>query len=77
MEQEKVMKVKHFTMQNVKAVNLFDYEFPLSGVTSLGGRNNQGKTSVLNGMQYTIGGESYRPTNSIRNKGSSVASSFV
>lgn len=63
MEQEKVMKVKHFTMQNVKAVNLFDYEFPLSGVTSLGGRNNQGKTSVLNGMQYTIGGESYRPTN--------------
>lgn len=59
----KVMKVKHFTMQNVKAVNLFDYEFPTSGVTSFGGRNNQGKTSVLNGMQYVIGGESYRPTN--------------
>ena len=50
-------------MQNVKAVNLFDYEFPISGVTTIGGRNNQGKTSVLNGMQYTIGGESYRPTN--------------
>lgn len=63
MDNEKVMKVKHFTMQNVKAVNLFDYEFPLSGVTSLGGRNNQGKTSVLNGMQYAIGGEAYRPTN--------------
>ena len=61
--EHKVMKVKHFTMQNVKGVNLFDYEFPLSGVTSFGGGNNQGKTSALNGMQYTVGGESYRPTN--------------
>ena len=63
MEEQKIMKVKHFTMQNVKGVNLFDYEFPLSGVTTLGGRNNQGKTSVLNGMQYAAGGETYRPTN--------------
>lgn len=63
MEEKKAMKVKQFTMQNVKGVNLFDYEFPLSGVTTLGGRNNQGKTSVLNGMQYAVGGESYRPTN--------------
>ena len=61
--EQKVMKVKQFTMQNVKGVNLFDYEFPLSGVTTLGGKNNQGKTSVINGMQYAIGGESYRPTN--------------
>ena len=63
MSEEKVMKVKHFTMQNVKGVNLFDFEFPLTGMTVLGGKNNQGKTSVLNGMQYTCGGESYRPTN--------------
>lgn len=63
MGEQKVMKVKHFTMQNVKGVNLFDYEFPLSGTTVLGGKNNQGKTSVLNGMQYAIGGEAYRPTN--------------
>lgn len=62
-DEKKVMKVKHFTMQNVKAVNLFDYEFPASGVTSLGGKNNQGKTSVLNGMQYAVGGEAYRPSN--------------
>lgn len=63
MEEQKVMKVKHFTMQNVKGVNLFDYEFPLSGATVIGGRNNQGKTSIINGMQYTAGGEAYRPTN--------------
>ena len=63
MDEQKVMKVKHFTMQNVKGVNLFDYEFPLSGATVLGGKNNQGKTSVLNGMQYAVGGEAYRPTN--------------
>lgn len=62
-QEQKVMKVKQFTMQNVKGVNLFDYEFPLSGVTTLGGRNNQGKTSIINGMQYTCGGEAYRPTN--------------
>ena len=59
----KTMKVKRFTMQNVKAVNCFDYEFPLAGTTVFGGKNNQGKTTILNGMQYTIGGEAYRPTN--------------
>ena len=62
-EENKVMKVKRFTMENVKAVNLFDYEFPENGVISLGGGNNQGKTSVLNGMQYAVGGETFRPTN--------------
>ena len=62
-EEKKVMKVKRFTMENVKAVNLFDYEFPENGVISLGGGNNQGKTSVLNGMQYAVGGETFRPTN--------------
>lgn len=62
-DEAKVMKVKRFTMENVKAVNLFDYEFPDKGVISLGGGNNQGKTSILNGMQYAVGGESFRPTN--------------
>ena len=75
MEEKKVMKVKHFTMQNVKGVNLFDYEFPLSGVTILGGKNNQGKTSVINGMQYAVGGESYRPTN--YHKDGTEAESFL
>lgn len=75
MEEQKVMKVKHFTMQNVKGVNLFDYEFPLSGVTTLGGRNNQGKTSVINGMQYAIGGENYRPSN--YHKDDTEAESFL
>lgn len=64
MEQEqKEMRVKRFTMENVKAVNLFDYEFPESGVITFGGGNNQGKTSIINGMQYTCGGEAFRPTN--------------
>lgn len=75
MAEEKVMKVKQFTMQNVKGVNLFDYTFPLAGVTTIGGRNNQGKTSVLNGMQYAIGGEAYRPTN--YHKDDTEAESFL
>jgi len=57
------MKIKHFTMQNVKGVNVFDYEFPLTGTTILGGRNNQGKSSVLHGAAYCFGGEAYRPSN--------------
>lgn len=75
MEAQKVMKVKHFTMQNVKGVNLFDYDFPLSGTTVLGGKNNQGKTSVLNGMQYAIGGEAYRPSN--YHKDDTIGESFL
>lgn len=61
--EKKEMKVKRFTMENVKAVSLFDFQFPISGVTTFGGRNNQGKTTILNGMQYAAGGETFRPTN--------------
>jgi len=63
MDSEKVMKIRRFTMQNVKAVNSFDFEFPEAGMTTIGGKNNQGKTSIINGIQYTAGGESYRPSN--------------
>lgn len=59
----KCIKIKHMTIQNVKAVNCIDYELPLSGVTTFGGRNNQGKSTALSAAQYTLGGESYRPTN--------------
>ena len=59
----KCIKIKHMTIQNVKAVNCIDYELPLSGVTTFGGRNNQGKSTALSAAQYTLGGEGYRPTN--------------
>lgn len=50
-------------MQNVKGVNSFDFEFPQDGCVVIGGRNNQGKTSILNGIAYAAGGEKMRPTN--------------
>ena len=61
--EQKVMKIKHLTIQNVKAVNCVDTDIPLSGVTTFGGRNNQGKTTIITGTQYGLGGETYRPTN--------------
>lgn len=70
MSEERTMRVKRFTMQNIKAVTCFDYEFPEAGLTTIGGKNNQGKTSVINGVQYSVGGESYRPTN-FKKEGSS------
>ena len=32
------------------------------GLTVIGGRNGQGKTSVLDSIVYALGGEKYRPT---------------
>lgn len=33
-----------------------------SGLTVIGGKNNQGKTSVLDSIAWALGGEKYRPS---------------
>ena len=52
-------------LKRLKAVRLEPNE---DGLTVIGGRNGQGKTSVLDAIAFALGGEKYRPT-SLRRDG--------
>ena len=57
------MKIVSFEMENVKRVALVRIAPEANGLTVIGGKNAQGKTSCLDGIVYALGGEKYRPTN--------------
>lgn len=55
------MKIVSLELENVKRVSLVRLEPAAAGLTVIGGDNAQGKTSVLDGIMYALGGEKYRP----------------
>ena len=57
------MKIASLQISDVKRVRAVSIEPKASGVTVIGGRNGQGKTSVLSAIMYALGGERYRPGN--------------
>lgn len=65
------MKIVSFELENVKRVALVRLAPSESGLTVIGGDNCQGKTSVLDGIVYALGGEKYRPEN-LQREGSSA-----
>ena len=44
-------------MENVKRIRAIRLEPSADGLTVIGGKNAQGKTSVLDGIAYALGGE--------------------
>ena len=50
-------------MENVKRIRAIRLEPSADGLTIIGGKNAQGKTSVLDGIAYALGGEKYAPSN--------------
>lgn len=63
------MKIISFELENVKRVALVRMAPNESGLTVIGGKNAAGKTSVLDGIVYALGGEKYRPGNLQRTDG--------
>ena len=57
------MKITSLEIQNVKRVKAVTLEPSPAGLTTIGGRNGQGKTSVLDALAYALGGERFAPTN--------------
>lgn len=55
------MKINKLEIENVKRVKAVKIEPTSDGLTIIGGKNNQGKTSVLDAIAWTLGGERYRP----------------
>lgn len=55
-----------FEIENVMRVNAARCECDGESLTVIGGDNAQGKTSALKGIIWAIGGDSYRPSNPLR-----------
>lgn len=62
-------KIVALELENVKRVSLVNLEFSPNGLTVIGGKNGQGKTSILDAICYALGGERYRPGNLQREGG--------
>ncbi len=63
------VKIVSLELENVKRVALVELKPTATGLTVIGGDNAQGKTSVLDGIVYALGGEKYRPSNLKREGG--------
>lgn len=60
------MKINKLEIENVKRVKAVKIEPTANGLTIIGGKNNQGKTSVLDSIAWALGGERYRPADAQR-----------
>lgn len=60
------IKINKLEIENVKRVKAVKMEPAQNGLTIIGGRNNQGKTSVLDSIAWALGGNTFRPTDAKR-----------
>lgn len=60
------MKINRLEIENVKRINAVKIEPRESGLTLIGGNNNQGKTSVLDSIAWALGGERFKPSQATR-----------
>ena len=54
----KILELEAENVKRIKAVQIVPAD---TGLTVIGGDNNQGKTSVLDALAWALGGEKYRP----------------
>lgn len=61
-----MIKINKLEIENVKRVKAVKIEPSANGLTIVGGRNNQGKTSVLDAIAWALGGNKYKPSQADR-----------
>ena len=70
-DKKEPVKINSLELENVKRVKAVKLEPAANGLTVIGGKNNQGKTSVLDAITYALGGENYKPSN-VKRDGSMI-----
>ena len=60
------IKINQLLTENVKRVKAVKMEPTPNGLTVIGGKNRQGKTSVLDSIAWALGGDRYRPSDPTR-----------
>lgn len=61
-----MVKINKLEIENVKRIRAVKLEPTENGLTVIGGKNNQGKTSVLDSIAWALGGNAYRPAQAAR-----------
>ena len=56
------VKINSLEFENVKKIKAVQLEPTKNGLTVIGGKNRQGKTSVLDSIAWTLGGDKYKPS---------------
>ena len=56
------IKINNLEIENTKRIKAVKLEPTQNGLTVIGGKNGQGKTSVLDSIAWALGGEKFRPT---------------
>lgn len=69
------LKINKLEIENVKRVKAVRMKPSENGLTVIGGKNAQGKTSVLDAIAWGLGGEKYRPSKPDR-EGSTIPPSL-
>lgn len=60
------IKINKLEIENVKRVKAVKIEPTPTGLTVIGGKNNQGKTSVLDSIAWALGGKRFQPSQAQR-----------
>ena len=60
------IKINQLQVENLKRIRAVKLEPAANGLTVVGGRNNQGKTSVLDAIAWALGGDKYKPSQPAR-----------
>lgn len=60
------IKITSLELENVKRIRACTIQPTQNGLTVIGGRNNQGKTSILDAIAWALGGDRYRPSQATR-----------
>ncbi|MGT2708620.1 AAA family ATPase [Streptococcus panodentis] len=66
-----MVTINKLEIENVKRVKAVKLEPSATGLTIVGGNNNQGKTSVLDAIAWALGGNKYKPSQAQR-EGSTI-----
>ena len=59
------MKINRLEIENVKRIHAAVVEPSQNGLTIIGGKNRQGKTSVLDAIAWALGGKKYQPSQAV------------
>lgn len=60
------IKINSLEIENVKRIKAVQLKPTANGLTVIGGKNNQGKTSVLDSIAWALGGDKFKPSQPTR-----------
>lgn len=66
-----MIKINKLEIENVKRVKAVKIEPSANGLNLIGGKNNQGKSSILDAIAWALGGNKYKPSQATR-EGSTI-----